>query len=134
MEQFVKFLTCMHFLPRKKRKFGKFKVESIILQNINYECLSESMTLRIIDTESFLLENPIADSWYRWCGESPTPRINDAGSWRLRISVMRGVGDSPYYWYAESATPRIGDSGESFFEYEYLPEFEAEIGTARKVV
>jgi hypothetical protein len=32
--------------------------------------------------------------------------------------------------YAESATPRIGDSGESFFEYEYLREFEAKIGTA----
>jgi hypothetical protein len=27
-----------------------------------------------------------------------------------------------------------GDSGESFFEYEYLSEFEAKIGTARKVV
>jgi hypothetical protein len=34
----------------------------------------------------------------------------------------------------ELATPRIGDSGESFFEYEYLREFEAKIGTARKVV
>jgi hypothetical protein len=36
--------------------------------------------------------------------------------------------------YAESATPRIGDSGELFFEYEYLREFKAEIGTAREVV
>jgi hypothetical protein len=47
---------------------------------------------------------------------------------------MQGVGDSPYHWYAESATPGIGDSGESFFEYEYLCEFEAKIETARKVV
>ncbi len=31
-------------------------------------------------------------------------------------------------------TPRIGDSGESFFEYEYLRELEAKIGTAQKVV
>ncbi len=49
-------------------------------------------------------------------------------------SVMRVVGDSPYHWCAESVTPRIGDSGESFFEYEYLREFEAKIRTARKVV
>jgi hypothetical protein len=36
--------------------------------------------------------------------------------------------------YAESATPRVGESGESFFEYEYLRESEAKIGTAREVV
>jgi hypothetical protein len=47
---------------------------------------------------------------------------------------MRGVVDSPTQRYGESATPRIGDSGELFFEYEYLREFEAKIGTARKVV
>ncbi len=62
------------------------------------------------------------------------PPISDAGSWRLRVSVIRGVGDSPYHWYTESAIPRIGDSGESFFEYKYLREFEAKIRTARKLV
>jgi hypothetical protein len=56
-----------------------------------YRWYAESATLRIIDTESFILKNSIADSPYRWCGES-------------------------------------------IFEYEYLSEFEAKIGTARKVV
>jgi hypothetical protein len=51
----------------------------------------------------------VGDSAYQCCGESSTPRLNDT-------------------------TPRIGDSRESFFEYEYLREFEAQIGTARKVV
>jgi hypothetical protein len=37
------------------------------------------------------------------------------------------------------ATPQVGESpthrvGESFFDYEYLHEFEARSGTARKVV
>jgi hypothetical protein len=36
--------------------------------------------------------------------------------------------------WPRSLTPRIGDSGESFFEYEYIREFEAKIGTARKIV
>jgi hypothetical protein len=49
-------------------------------------------------------------------------------------SAYQGVVDSPIQRYGESVTPRIGDSGESFFEYEYLREFEAKIGTARKVV
>ncbi len=50
---------------------------------------------------------------------------------------MQGVANSAYQWCGESAIFRIGDSGdsgESFFEYEYLREFEAKIGTARKVV
>jgi hypothetical protein len=45
---------------------------------------------------------------------------------------MWGVVDSPTQRYGESAGS--GESGESFFEYEYLREFEAKIGTARKVV
>jgi hypothetical protein len=56
------------------------------------------------------------------------------GSRRLPVSPLRRVGDSPYHRYGESATPPIGDSGELFFEYKYLHEFEAKIGTARKVV
>ncbi len=47
---------------------------------------------------------------------------------------MWGVGDSPTQRYGESATPHIVDSGESIFDYEYLREFEAKIGTARKVL
>jgi hypothetical protein len=81
------------------------------------------MTLRIIDTESFLLKK-----------FNSRLRIGDAGSRRLRVSVMQGVVDSPTQRYGEMATPRIGDSGVSFFEYEYLREFEAKIGTARKLV
>jgi hypothetical protein len=76
----------------------------------------------------------VANSAYQQCGESPTPRISDAGSRQLPDSTIRGVGDSPYHRYGESVTPRIGDSRESFFKYEYLHEFEAKIGTARKVV
>jgi len=42
---------------------------------------------------------------------------------RLPDSTIRGVGDSPTQRY-----------GESFFEYEYLREFEAKIGMAGNVV
>ncbi len=38
------------------------------------------------------------------------PAINDRGSRRLRVSVIRGVADSPYQWYAESPTPHISDT------------------------
>ncbi len=63
----------------------------------------------------------VGNSPYHWCGETTTLRIIDTQSFILKNSVA----DSPYHWYAESATPLIGDSGESFFEYEYLCEFEA---------
>ncbi len=33
----------------------------------------------------------VIDSAYRWYGESPTPRIVESGSRRLRVSVIRGV-------------------------------------------
>ncbi len=52
----------------------------------------------------------VADSAYQWFGELATLRISDAGSWRLPVSLICGVGDSPYR----------PDSGESFFEYKYL--------------
>ncbi len=47
----------------------------------------------------------------------PTPRINDAGSQRLCVSLIRWVGDSPYHWYAESATPRITDTRRRIFKF-----------------
>jgi hypothetical protein len=62
---------------------------------------------------------------YHLYGESPTPRISDAGSRRLPDSTIRGVGDSritdtesrllnffktPHQWYGESPTPRILES------------------------
>ncbi len=65
----------------------------------------------------------VVDSAYQWFGESATPRIVELESRRLRVSLIRRVADSPYRWV-----------GESFFEYEYLREFEAKIGTARNVV
>jgi hypothetical protein len=69
--------------------------------------------------------------------------------YRLPVSPIRGIVDSPYHRYREFSfkkfnirgdiriqkmTPRIGDNGKSFFEYEYLREFEAKTGTARKLV
>ncbi len=68
----------------------------------------------------------VADSPYRWYGESPTPRIsdasstprlNDTGSRRLPVSPIRRVGywiflkeNSLYRWYGESSTPRTSDT------------------------
>jgi hypothetical protein len=49
--------------------------------------------------------------------------IRDKHPGSVTLLVRRKLG--------ESATPRLG---ESFFDYEYLREFEAKIGTARKVV
>jgi hypothetical protein len=43
----------------------------------------------------------VADSPYRWYGESPNPHIVESG--RLPASLIRGVGDSPYHRYGESA-------------------------------
>ncbi len=45
----------------------------------------------------------VADSPYRWYGESTTPHISDAGSRQLPDSTIRGVADSPYHRYGESA-------------------------------
>ncbi len=65
----------------------------------------------------------VVDSAYQWCGESSTPRNVESESRLLHVSLIRRVADSPYYWV-----------GESFFQNEYLREFEAKIGTARNVV
>ncbi len=97
-----------------------------------YHRYAESTTLRITDIASFLLKNSIAavsvmrgvaDSACQWCGESSTPRMVESESRQLRVSLIRRVADSPYRWV-----------GESIFEYEYLREFEAKLGTARNVV
>ncbi len=45
------------------------------------------------------------------------PAINDAGSRRLRVSVILGVADSPYQWYAESLTPPYLWYGESAIKF-----------------
>ncbi len=45
----------------------------------------------------------IADSPYRWYGESPTPRTVESGSRRLPASLIRRVGDSPHHRWGESA-------------------------------
>ncbi len=114
---------------------------------------AESSTLRIGDTRSRWLSNStirgVGDSLVRGVDDSPYHRYGEFSfkkfNCQLSLLVMRGVADSSYqwcgelatplyHWYAESATCHIGDSGESFFQYEYLIEFEAKIGTARKVV
>ncbi len=63
-------------------------------------------TLCIDDTESGRLPAPVirwvADSPYHWVGVSPTPRITDTDSRRLRISLSWGVNDSADRWYRES--------------------------------
>ncbi len=43
----------------------------------------------------------VVDSLHQWYGESPTPRITDTESWRLRVSLSRGVDDSADRWYGE---------------------------------
>jgi hypothetical protein len=49
--------------------------------------------------------------------EKRLPAINNTGSRRLGISVIRGVADSPYQWYAESLTPRIVDTGSRLLNF-----------------
>ncbi len=46
----------------------------------------------------FFLSN--IDSPYQRYTESTTPRITDAGSWRLSVLVMRGVDGSVYIEWA----------------------------------
>jgi hypothetical protein len=74
--------------------------------------LAESGSRRLSDSPSFLLNI-----------QKPTPRLAASVSHRLPDSPSRRVADSP--------NRRVG---ESFFDYEYLREFEAKIGTAQKVV
>ncbi len=72
------------------------------IQRVGYWFFKKK-TLCIDDTESRRLPSPVirwvADSPYRWVGESPTLRITDTESRRLRIS---GVDDSVDRWYGES--------------------------------
>ncbi len=58
-----------------------------------------------------------------------TPRLAKSGS--RRLSEFSFKHSKATRWVGESATRRVG---ESFLDYEYLHEFEAKIGTARKVV
>ncbi len=72
-----------------------------------------------------------------------TPRLAESGSQRLSDLLSRVVSDSPISRVGESPTlwvfllniqkptPRLA---ESFFDYEYLREFEVKSGTARRVV
>jgi hypothetical protein len=77
-----------------------------------------------------------------------TPRLVESGSHPLSdsLSFLLNI-QKPTHQLGESATPRLAKSeshqlpdsptrrvGESFFDYEYLSEFEAIIGTAQKVV
>jgi hypothetical protein len=52
--------------------------------------------------------------WLRILGDirirKSTPRLNDTGSRRLSVSMIRGVGDSPTQRYGESTTLRITDT------------------------
>ena len=75
------------------------------------------------DSPNFSFKHSKADSPTRRVGESSTPPLAESESQRLPDSPSRRVADSP--------TRRVG---ESFFDYEYLREFEAKSGTARKVV
>jgi hypothetical protein len=77
--------------------------------------IAESRSCQLSDSLSFLLKHSKADSPTHRVGESSTPRLAESESRRLP--------DSP--------THRVG---ELFFDYEYLREFEAKIGTAQKVV
>jgi hypothetical protein len=63
-------------------------------------------TLCSDDTESRWLPTPVirwvADSLYRWVGESPTPHITNTESRRLHVSGSQGVDDSADRWNGES--------------------------------
>ncbi len=52
--------------------------------------------------------------WLRILGDirirKMTPRLNDTGSWRLSVSMIRGVSDSSTQRYGESTTLRITDT------------------------
>jgi hypothetical protein len=71
-----------------------------------------------------------------------TPRLPDSPSRRVSDSPTRQVGESAFECLkeklGESKSWRLPDSAnrgvESFFDYEYLREFEAKSGTAPKVV
>ena len=93
----------------------------------------------------------LPDSASRGVDDSPTRQVGVLATPRLAESGSRRLSDSPCFSFkhskadpltrrvGESSTPRLADSptqrvGESFFDYEYLREFEAKSGTARKVV
>ena len=82
--------------------------------------LAESGSRQLSDSPSFSFKHSKADSPTRRVGESSTPRLGESESQRLPDSPSRKVADSP--------TRRVG---ESFFDYEYLREFEAKSGTER---
>jgi hypothetical protein len=69
-------------------------------------------TLRIGERESCRLPASViqwvADSLYPWVWESTTPHITDTESWRLRISLSRGV-DTPCI--GESLSEKISTTG-----------------------
>ncbi len=107
--------------------------------------LGESWSRRLSDSVSWGVDDSlthqrgefshsIADSLIRQVEESATPRLGELDNRRLLDSTSRRVGDSSdstSRGVADSPTRRIG---ESFFDYEYLREFEAKNGTARNVV
>jgi hypothetical protein len=54
------------------------------------------------------------DSPHQWYGESPTKRIVESESRRLRVSPIRRVDDFAYRWVRELMTPRICDTGSRY--------------------
>ncbi len=84
-----------------------------------YQWYAESLTPRIVDTGSRLLNFLKENSPYRWQRESSTPRISDTVSRRLPVSLSRrlpvslsrGIDDSIYHWDRELTTPLVIESG-----------------------
>jgi hypothetical protein len=76
-----------------------------------YHWYAESVTPRITDRESRLLNFLKENSLYRWYWESSTPHTSDTVSRRLPISLSRRVADSAYHRYGESTTPPIVKMG-----------------------
>jgi hypothetical protein len=66
-----------------------------------------------------------------WLSESGSRPLSPTATPRLAELKSRQLPDSPCRRVCDSPTRRVG---ESFFDYEYLREFEAQIGTARNVV
>ncbi len=109
--------------------------------------LPDSPSRRLFDSAS----RGVAKSLTQRVRESTTLQLANAGNfllniqwpiWRVRNPPTRRVGDSrnlPSGRVADSPSQRVTNCptrrvGKSFFDYKYLREFEAMIGTARNVL
>jgi hypothetical protein len=126
--------------------FSRLKSGKLMLNFKKFECRLPDSPWRLPDSPS----RGVDDSPTCRVGELATPRLAESGSRQLSdspsFSFVHSKADSPTRRLGESSTPRLAESesqrlpdspsrrvGESFFDYEYLREFEAKSRTARKI-